>query len=554
VAAALAFLSAPLFAGLGGTDLDGDEAIYAGVVERMAAGGSWITPTDENGPFLEKPPLRFWLVAGAMKVGLLEPTESGHRLLDATLSAAALGYVFLIARGLGGTVAGLGAAFLLVIQPELLLVHGLRSGTLEPLLVLSWCGAIHHFLRWTEGRRRDAFLVAAWCAAAALAKTVVVIPLAAVLVLATGLVPEWRARAIAERGTWGRAAALFAGLALPWFALQLLLHGARFGHSMFIEHVVTRVTAAVDPTHLQPWWFYLDFVGRAAARGWPYLVVGAVAMAVSPRLRPAGVLLALWLILPVALFSMAASKLVHYVYPALLALAVLGGQAFGAAARLIGDVRARAPLPPRARLVTGAIAVIALAVAAVVAIVGPMQMDAGPLHARTAGPVRPLVVAAAAGLALLGRRRAAVAALAGALALSEVGREHGRALERVRVRHRPLGAFVACVAAHSEVPRQVRVSVGRPLFRDERYYLARVGWRDWAPDAVHLTRMVRDPDRDAPHVLDFRAYQSLVPAIASWPPETRAGAPLLPLRGHDLVALLPGRFRPCAAAGEDRIP
>ena len=323
---------------------------------------------------------------------------------------------------------------------------------------------------------------------------------------------------------------------------------------MFVEHVVTRVTAAVDPTHLEPWWFYLDFVATTAARSWPYLVAGALAVTVPPRMRPAGLLLALWLLLPVALFSLASSKLVHYVYPALPALAVLGGQAMGAAARLIGDVRARAPLPPRARVVAGAIAVAALAVAAVVAIAGPMQLAAGPLHARTAGPVRPLVVAVAGGLALLGWRRAAVAALAVALAASEVGREHGRALERVRVRHRPLGALVACVAAHSEVPRQIRVSVGRPLYRDERYYFARVGWREWTPDPAHLTRMVRDPDRDAPHVLDLRAYRSLVPAIASWPSEMRASLPLLPIRGHDLVALLPGRFRPCAAAGADRIP
>ena len=534
---------------LGGTDLEGDEAIYAGVVERMVAGGSWLTPTDENGPFLEKPPLRMWLVAAAMKAGVLPPSEAGHRALDATLGALALVYVFLVARRLGGAWAGLGAVFLLAIQPELLLRHGLRSGTMEPLLVLAYCGAVHHFLRWADGgSRRHAFAVAGWCAAAVLAKTVVVVPLIAVLVLAAALVRPWRERGIADARTWMRATALLVALSAPWFLVQLALHGAAFWNSMFVEHVVTRVTAAVDPTHLQPWWFYLDYVARSLGATWPYTLAGVIVLAATPRLRPAGLLLALWLVLPVALFSLAASKLLHYVYPAMPALAVVGGQAFGFAARLIGDVAERDPLPPRGRIAVIAVVAIALLLAIVVAVAGPMQLDAGPLQARTAKPIRPLVIALAGALALAGRRRGAIAAVVLALAASEVVREQGRAVERARVVTRPLGALVECVAAHSEVPRQMRVSVTRPLYRDERYYFARVGWRDWAPDAAHFARMVRDPDRDAAHVLDFRSYQSLVPEIASWPPETRALTTLAPLRGHDLVVLLPGRVRPCADA------
>jgi hypothetical protein len=245
---------------------------------------------------------------------------------------------------------------------------------------------------------------------------------------------------------------------------------------------------------------------------------------------------------------------VHYAYPALPALGIIGGQAFGFVRRLIGDVQRRDPLPRGLRLAAIGVVLVALGVAATVALLGPMEMAVGPLHARTANAVRPLVVAVAAALALTGWRRAAVAAVLGALALSEVSREHGRALERVRESRRPLGEFVACVAAHSEVPRQIRVSVTRPLGRDHEYYFGRVGWRDWRPDPAHFTRMARDPDRDAPHVMDYESYRELVPAIAGWPKEMRAAMPLMPLRGHKLMALMPGRFAPCAEADARGIP
>jgi 4-amino-4-deoxy-L-arabinose transferase-like glycosyltransferase len=520
----------------------------------MLAGGSWITPPDAIGPFLEKPPLRFWLVAAAMKLGLAAPDEAGHRLVDTVLGAGALVYVFLVARRLGGALSGLGAVFLLVTQRELVTIHGLRSGTMEPLLILAWCGAFHHFLRWTEGRPREAYAVAAWCAVAALAKTVVVAPLLAILALGVALVPAWRARVVAERRAWTRAAALFAALAVPWFVLQLLLHGAAFWRLVFVDHLIARVQSAVDPAHLQPWNFYLAYLGRIVAATWPYLVLGLAALLADARRRPAALLLALWLAVPIALFSLASSKLVHYAYPALPPLGIIGGQSFGLVARLIGDVRRREPLPRALRLAAIAVVVAAVAVAGVVAAVGPMEMVVGPLQARTANAVRPLVVACAGLLALAGRRRAAVALVVGGLALSEVTREHGRALERVRATSRPLGEFVACVAAHSEVPRQIRVSVTTPLGRDHEYYFGRVGWRHWRPDPGHFTRMARDPDRDAPHVMDYASYRDLVPAIAGWPPEMRAAMPLMPLRGHHLIALLPGRFRPCAATGARGIP
>ena len=544
-------LAAPLFAGLGGTDLENDEAIYAEVVERMVAGGSWVTPTDQFGPFLEKPPLRFWMVAAPMALGVLHPTEAGHRLVDATLSAGALLYVFLIARRLGGTASGLGAAFLTITQTHLLFTHGLRSGTVEPLLVLSYCGAIDHFMRWAAGAgRRHAIVTGLWCAIAVLAKFVGAAPLFVLLAAGAASAPPWRARAVADARVWAKSAALFVAVAMPWFLFQAARLGLEAAGATFFGHVVTRVGAYLDPVHLQPWWFYPLIVYETLHVTWPYFVGGLLALAWRARTRPQpeATLVALWLVVPVVLFSFATSKLAHYIYPALPAVAVIGGQVFGAAVALVGDVRRRAPVSPRVRMALAVLGASALVLAVIVMVRGRVDVALGPLDVRTGTPARPAVVGAAALLACAGRRRAAAALLGAALAVSEVDREHGRALARARAVNRPLGTMAECLASRSGGGgRRMRVTVGRGLTRDERYYLDRVGIREQGElDTGQLARRLRDPERDVPVVLGSQEYRALWPRLAEWTPEARASTTFAPIPGHDMVILLPGRFRPCA--------
>src|SRR5688572_5216175 len=61
----VALFCAPLLIGLDGWDLGNDEAIYSYAVDRILETGEWLTPRSiqVDGPFLEKPPLKFWMVA-----------------------------------------------------------------------------------------------------------------------------------------------------------------------------------------------------------------------------------------------------------------------------------------------------------------------------------------------------------------------------------------------------------------------------------------------------------------------------------------------------------
>ena len=91
VLAVVLLFGLPLFFGLASENLRNDEAIYSYAVDRIVESGNWLTPEsipqsavpgdlhDRAGAFLEKPPLKFWIVALPIKLGLLPHDEVGLR-------------------------------------------------------------------------------------------------------------------------------------------------------------------------------------------------------------------------------------------------------------------------------------------------------------------------------------------------------------------------------------------------------------------------------------------------------------------------------------------
>ena len=150
----------PLFVGLGSRDLENDEAIYSYAVDSVLERGDWLNPIlspFETTRFLEKPPLKFWIVGAPIATGLLPHDERGFRAWDALFGGIAFLYVFALGRRLAGAVCGLVAVFVLFVYHPLLFEHGLRDNAM--LLVL--CGGPLLFLRTNVVdalKRRGAFV------------------------------------------------------------------------------------------------------------------------------------------------------------------------------------------------------------------------------------------------------------------------------------------------------------------------------------------------------------------------------------------------------------
>ena len=211
-------------------------------------------------------------------------------------------YVFLIGRRLAGPVCGAAAVLVLFAHAPLLFEHGLRSNTMDAALFLSYCGGIYHYL----------FL-----------------PLVAGL--AALIVPAHRRQLRRDWWQWGLTAVVVVAAILPWFVYQYTQNGGQIWLIMFGEHVYTRFTAFADARHLHPWHFYVTAGWRelqTAHSGW-WVAFGLAVLLVNTvrhRLRD-GVVLMLWLVVPVALISVGTSKLYHYLYPYLPPLALAAGYA-----------------------------------------------------------------------------------------------------------------------------------------------------------------------------------------------------------------------------------
>ena len=108
LALVLTLVCAPSFIGLAQWEMRSDEAIYSYAVERILETGEWLTPRSipDDGPFYEKPPLKFWLVAGGMRLGVLPTDDAGMRGLDAFAAALTFIYLYAIGCRVRGPIAG----------------------------------------------------------------------------------------------------------------------------------------------------------------------------------------------------------------------------------------------------------------------------------------------------------------------------------------------------------------------------------------------------------------------------------------------------------------
>ena len=347
---ALLPLSLLLFRGLGATDLRNDEAIYAYAAESILETGDWLTPraSISDRPYTSKPPLKFWLVAAGVRLGLIDRDERGLRTFDAVFASLALLYVFWIGVRLVDPVAGFGAAFLLLLQPSLVFHHGLRAGAMESILVLQFSASVYHLLAWSRsedrrGRAIHIFILAAWQAFAVLAKpTALMVPVAlAPMVLIDS---DWRRGLWRDRWLWAAGIALAITLIAPWFVMQTLRRDT-FWQSFFGREMAQRFSEGLDPRHLQPWHFYPSFLYRelVSSGALPWVAIGALLWSwrVVRRRWSEGILVLLWILVPLVLLSTSASKLRHYLYPSLPAVALFGGLALSVLAGIVESLGER---------------------------------------------------------------------------------------------------------------------------------------------------------------------------------------------------------------------
>jgi 4-amino-4-deoxy-L-arabinose transferase-like glycosyltransferase len=323
----LALAGLLLFVGLGAVALtDRDEGANAEAAREMLEQGSWITPILGGAPRFAKPALVYWLMAGAYTVfGVGEATA---RLPSAVAALLLVQVQYAFARWAFGRDVAWRAALVLLLSVEFVAIG--RMALTDATLALWTTVAGYAFLRgWWGAPPRGRWYALAWIAAALAALTKgpvgLLVPLAGVvtyLALAGGLRQAWRE-------AWPlRGVGLFLLVALPWYAAMFWLHGGDYAARARGETIGRVLRPVTGPGGMAL--FYL-----------PVLLLGFfpwsafLPEAVVPTLREARVrarrsrqeavtvFAAAWLVAGVALFSVAQTRLPHYILPLFPATALL---------------------------------------------------------------------------------------------------------------------------------------------------------------------------------------------------------------------------------------
>jgi len=610
------FFGLPLFLGLGRIDLRNDEAIYSFAVDRILETGEWLTPETspdtsrpgdpherESIPFLEKPPLKLWLVAAPMKMGLLPHDEFGLRFWDALFGILAFVYLFLIGRRLVDSVCGYAAVFLLFIQWWFVFRHGLRANVMEAALVLAYCGGVYHFLLWSEserGSRRWLHVLsfAGWFVLGFMTKFVAAIFLPMVVGLTALLVGDWRRRLWVDRWRWLGGATLAVALIAPWFVAEHFRHGEAFWQVIFGRHVYERMVESLDPGHVQPWTYYLSELTRemrnADARGW--LFVGALLWVVSTVRRrwAGGLLVIIWFVVPIGLISMTISKIFHYAFPFLPAAALMAAYPLSLLVRMARGVPtdfagldALAAWPERrgwpdslarffekrgVRATLLAVVVAASAAGLATLFLGQIEITAlGTRLFRNSSVVRPLMVAALCALPLVSKRYAAAVPALAVIVFLFPAQRYEVTFERALTIDAPVRAVRDCVvrkfeglapqAAGERSRLYVHLPPGVGLTHNYYYYFRELDvWeRPGILNDEHLYTRLFAEHEQAPTIIlepDYLGFVDRLDTLEVGGTQRALPASLMLGVGYDgmteALVLLPGPFADCAEAGVQR--
>jgi 4-amino-4-deoxy-L-arabinose transferase-like glycosyltransferase len=300
--------------------MDPDEGRYAEIAREMLLLQDWLVPHLNLVPYLEKPPLVYWLTS--LSFTAFGFAEWAARLPSALAALAGLYLAYGLGRALWGERQGLWGAMVLATCGGYIILARLLTLDMVFSFFLN-LGIALGYLALSRDRPR----LWLWAYLALALAVLVKGPVALVL---AGLI--WGPVA----WLWGRQAlralicpqgwALLAAVVLPWFLL-VAWRFPEFPRFFLWEHHVERYVSGMA-FHAEPWW-YFGPVLLGLLLPWTGLVPWALGRRSS--MNPGDRLfLMIWAGAVLVFFSLSRGKLATYILPALLPLALLVGEGLAA--------------------------------------------------------------------------------------------------------------------------------------------------------------------------------------------------------------------------------
>jgi 4-amino-4-deoxy-L-arabinose transferase-like glycosyltransferase len=296
--------------------LEPDEGRYAEIGREMLVRGDWVVPHLQGEPYLDKPPLLYWLVV--LSYRLFGVHDWAARLVPALAVHGTILLTYLCGRRLVGERAAWIGSLLLALSPGL--------AGVGRLLVLDGLLTFWVTLGLFAGSAGALTVCAVACGMGVLTKG----PVAVVLVVVPLVLHNWLTTGRLE--THGRMIVRFLAIVglvnAPWY-VAVWLARPEFGVYFFVKHNVMRFLAPFD--HLEPIWYYGPVLFAGLLPGtllaWGFIRWLLSADAAEARTPAFGFCLLAggWCVL---FFSLSGSKLPTYVMPAFPPLALALGYYF----------------------------------------------------------------------------------------------------------------------------------------------------------------------------------------------------------------------------------
>ena len=326
-----------------------DEGRYTEISREMALSGDFVTPRLNGVKYFEKPPLLYWLSAGAFQVFGVNLFTA--RLWNALFATFGIVIAYLSARELYGRSAGLWTA--VVLGTSILYYLLAQIVLLDMALAVTMSGALFSFIlavREPSGPKRMGLFLSLYVfmALATLTKGLIgfLIP-GAVIFLWLLLLNKWRSL-LPFYPVLG--VLLFLAIAAPWHVMAALQNHSDvkehdFAWFYFVHEHFLRFTTKIHGRY-EPWWFFLPFV-VAGLFPWTFFALQSLGPSLKGGWKSRGSnaeawFFIIWIVFIVAFFSKSQSKLIPYILPVFPPAAVMIGRYFSERTRIPSDGKLRA--------------------------------------------------------------------------------------------------------------------------------------------------------------------------------------------------------------------
>jgi 4-amino-4-deoxy-L-arabinose transferase-like glycosyltransferase len=348
------------------------EARYAELGREIFSTGDWVTPRINGVKYFFKPPLFYWLQAGF--IHLFGLTEFALRLATALLAAGGVVIAYATGRLVHGRTVGwlaatIMATTLLWFALSRVILLDVPVGVFLSFALMAFLFAVK---APEDGAARARWLYAMYvgAAAATMTKGLIGIVLPA-LVIGLWIVLTWNWRLLLQVKLIP-GLILFLVLTAPWH-VAVGIKSPEFWHFYFVREHFERFTSTVHG-RTQPWWFFAAVMGLGFFP-WTVIVLQSLwgnlrSIAMRTKEWRDEIYLALWFWAIFLFFSASDSKLIPYVTPIVVPVAVFAG-------RYVATAFETGAASLRYALLTVAGLSAALAVAAVVVAIGHDRLFSG---------------------------------------------------------------------------------------------------------------------------------------------------------------------------------